>query len=174
MRWNNFWRARNAYPKKLRTTCVQVSARTWFILRLKIRLQASCRFRSPHACHGPSGINDAGQTALNSIQSDLPRSKVFTTYIDPKSQDVWCILYTFMNTMSIGKETDTIIDPSSKHGNVEEVPNDQQEQTSRHAGYRLIYTWICIVLLFVNYFLAQYDKFILSYFSTHLSETIGL
>ena len=79
-----------------------------------------------------------------------------------------------MNTMSTGKETDTIIDPSSKHGNVEEVPTDQQEQTSRHAGYRLIYTWICIVLLFVNYFLAQYDKFILSYFSTHLSETIGL
>jgi hypothetical protein len=43
-----------------------------------------------------------------------------------------------------------------------------------HQGFKLIYTWICIVLLFVNYFLAQYDKFILSYFQGPLSSTLHL
>ena len=93
---------------------------------------------------------------------------ISTTYIE-RHGGLTRLLY-LHNTMSIGNEGDT----TSKHASVEESPNDQQERTSRSTGLRLIYTWTCIVLLFVNYFLAQYDKFILSYFSTHLSETLGL
>ena len=44
----------------------------------------------------------------------------------------------------------------------------------RFIGLKPVYTGICIVLLFINYFLAQYDKFILSYFQTPLSSTLNL
>ena len=36
------------------------------------------------------------------------------------------------------------------------------------------YVSLSILLLFINYFLAQYDKFILSYFRPQISESIGL
>ena len=49
-----------------------------------------------------------------------------------------------------------------------------QDKERPRQGLKLIYTWICIVLLFVNYFLAQYDKFILSYFQGPLSSTLHL
>ncbi|KAI7278852.1 hypothetical protein KC345_g5691 [Hortaea werneckii] len=39
---------------------------------------------------------------------------------------------------------------------------------------RRLYTIVCVLLLLINYFLAQYDKFILSYFQTPLSTSIGL
>ncbi|TKA33370.1 hypothetical protein B0A50_00923 [Salinomyces thailandicus] len=39
---------------------------------------------------------------------------------------------------------------------------------------RRVYTALCIFLLLINYFLAQYDKFVLSYFQTPLSDSIGL
>lgn len=37
-----------------------------------------------------------------------------------------------------------------------------------------IYAYLCIFLLFVNYFLAQYDKFILSYFQTSVLADLSL
>lgn len=37
-----------------------------------------------------------------------------------------------------------------------------------------IYTWLSVLLLLINYFLAQFDKFILSYFQTPLSESLNL
>jgi MFS family permease len=38
----------------------------------------------------------------------------------------------------------------------------------------ILYTYICILLLFVNYFLAQYDKFILSYFQSSVLTSLSL
>ena len=37
-----------------------------------------------------------------------------------------------------------------------------------------LYTYLCIALLFINYFLAQYDKFILSYFQTSVLADLSL
>ncbi|KAF1832032.1 MFS general substrate transporter [Decorospora gaudefroyi] len=39
---------------------------------------------------------------------------------------------------------------------------------------RNLYAYLCIILLFVNYFLAQYDKFILSYFQTSVLADLSL
>ena len=50
----------------------------------------------------------------------------------------------------------------------------EQSMSNRLWKYKPLYTWTCIVLLLVNYFLAQYDKFILSYFQTPLSQSLGL
>ena len=56
-------------------------------------------------------------------------------------------------------------------------PEDRQR---KHLGsswppkVRLAYAGLCIALLLANYFLAQYDKFILSYFQTPLSRSLDL
>lgn len=52
-------------------------------------------------------------------------------------------------------------------------PGHDRESSRRHVG-KLVYTWICITILFANYFLAQYDKFILSYFQNPLSTSLNL
>ena len=50
------------------------------------------------------------------------------------------------------------------------IPDRRATQTP----WRRLYTAVCVLLLLINYFLAQYDKFILSYFQTPLSSAIGL
>lgn len=51
--------------------------------------------------------------------------------------------------------------------------HDLEKKDSR-SKFKDVYTWACTVLLLLNYFLAQYDKFILSYFQTPLSESLSL
>ena len=48
------------------------------------------------------------------------------------------------------------------------------DTTSWHSKLKPIHIAACLLLLLANYFLAQYDKFILSYFQTPLSRSIGL
>jgi MFS family permease len=45
---------------------------------------------------------------------------------------------------------------------------------AKHSLLHSVHVCVSILLLFVNYFLAQYDKFILSYFREQVSESIGL
>lgn len=75
--------------------------------------------------------------------------------------------------MLIRKNGDINGNRTSDDENVEGCQDEVQSGRPRQ-GFKLIYTWICIVLLFVNYFLAQYDKFILSYFQGPLSNTLHL
>ena len=49
-----------------------------------------------------------------------------------------------------------------------------RDLTSRQRISRLIYQFLVLTLLLANYFVAQYDKFILSYFQVELVEDLGL
>jgi MFS family permease len=49
-----------------------------------------------------------------------------------------------------------------------------RELTSRHRVLRLSYLSLVLALLLANYFVAQYDKFILSYFQVELIDDLGL
>tara|TARA_R110002003_G_scaffold448_6_gene19860 strand:- start:224 stop:1759 length:1536 start_codon:yes stop_codon:yes gene_type:complete len=53
-------------------------------------------------------------------------------------------------------------------------PPAQHNTPVKKATTYKIYTSICILLLFVNYFLAQYDKFILSYFQNPVLVDLSL
>lgn len=55
-----------------------------------------------------------------------------------------------------------------------EDDNLNTDTSKTNSKLKEAYIWICTVLLLVNYFLAQYDKFILSYFQTPLSESLNL
>lgn len=56
-----------------------------------------------------------------------------------------------------------------------EPPVSAARQTQRwRSKLQPIYTILCVLILLVNYFLAQYDKFILSYFQTPFSRSLGL
>lgn len=57
---------------------------------------------------------------------------------------------------------------------VREDGNIEDEIRDGHTRLGGLYIWFCTILLLVNYFLAQYDKFILSYFQTPLSESLNL
>ncbi|KAF2240557.1 MFS general substrate transporter [Trematosphaeria pertusa] len=70
-----------------------------------------------------------------------------------------------------------------KHPVQDETLDDAQlhAQESTNDGLRkgtpvihIIYSYVCILLLFVNYFLAQYDKFILSYFQSSVLASLSL
>ena len=74
--------------------------------------------------------------------------------------------------MSIRKDGEMHVNRTSGDQNAES--QDEEHSDRPRQGFKLIYTWICIVLLFANYFLAQYDKFILSYFQGPLSSTLHL
>lgn len=79
-----------------------------------------------------------------------------------------------MINMSNSDHADARSDTRRKYADTEIRPEDRQNPTPGQTGLRLIHTWICIVLLFVNYFLAQYDKFILSYFQADVIKTLDL
>ena len=65
--------------------------------------------------------------------------------------------------------------PNDGESNEQIRSNDNDDDAKgKSSKFREVYTWVCIVLLLVNYFLAQYDKFILSYFQTPLSESLNL
>lgn len=60
--------------------------------------------------------------------------------------------------------------------NTEKVitPPTTSRNESRSSLLRVVYIFLCIFILFINYFLAQYDKFILSYFQTSFSASLDL
>lgn len=60
-------------------------------------------------------------------------------------------------------------DRVGENGSMDDVSDD-----NGRSNWRTAYTWLCTLLLLINYFLAQYDKFILSYFQTPLSESLDL
>jgi MFS family permease len=47
-------------------------------------------------------------------------------------------------------------------------------ETTRATPLHLVHVYLSIGILFVNYFLAQYDKFVLSYFRASVLQTLGL
>jgi len=55
-----------------------------------------------------------------------------------------------------------------------EVVPTTHATTSKQSLLHNAYAYLCIALLFVNYFLAQYDKFILSYFQTSVLADLSL
>jgi len=56
----------------------------------------------------------------------------------------------------------------------DEVIPTTHATTSKRSLLHNAYAYLCIALLFVNYFLAQYDKFILSYFQTSVLADLSL
>lgn len=62
----------------------------------------------------------------------------------------------------------------AKHPFQDETTPTEHEQPSKRRVPHILYTYICILLLFVNYFLSQYDKFILSYFQTSVLANLSL
>jgi hypothetical protein len=74
--------------------------------------------------------------------------------------------------MLIRNDAERDVNHASDDPNAEGYLEGRPDRTRQ--GFKLIYTWICIVLLFANYFLAQYDKFVLSYFQGPLSSTLHL
>jgi MFS family permease len=73
-----------------------------------------------------------------------------------------------------------IIEQSSKMENQDlsggETKSDQQQYDSPvHSGaLHKVYISLIILILFINYFLSQYDKFILSYFQAEVIESLSL
>ena len=55
-----------------------------------------------------------------------------------------------------------------------EVTTTGYDAPSQQSLLQKVYAYLCIILLFVNYFLAQYDKFILSYFQTSVLSDLSL
>lgn len=56
----------------------------------------------------------------------------------------------------------------SRHG------NESRSPPSRKKSLELAYIYLSIALLFINYFLAQFDKFVLSYFQSSILETLSI
>lgn len=76
--------------------------------------------------------------------------------------------------MSALKAADVGLDSKPNDQNAEAQQNYGRSRSKPLSGLKMIYTWICIILLFANYFLAQYDKFVLSYFQQPLIRTLNL
>jgi MFS family permease len=65
-------------------------------------------------------------------------------------------------------------DDGTKRPFEDEIIPTAHATTSKRPLLQNAYAYLCIVLLFVNYFLAQYDKFILSYFQTSVLADLSL
>ena len=65
-------------------------------------------------------------------------------------------------------------DEGTKRPYQDEVIPTTHATTSKQSLLHNAYAHLCIALLFVNYFLAQYDKFILSYFQTSVLADLSL
>ncbi|KAI4919238.1 hypothetical protein J4E85_009496 [Alternaria conjuncta] len=65
-------------------------------------------------------------------------------------------------------------DDGTKRPYQDEVVPTTHATTSKQSLLHNAYAYLCIALLFVNYFLAQYDKFILSYFQTSVLADLSL
>ncbi|KAB2104643.1 hypothetical protein AG0111_0g6452 [Alternaria gaisen] len=65
-------------------------------------------------------------------------------------------------------------DHAAKGPSEDEVVPSAHPITPKRPLLYNIYAYICILLLLVNYFLAQYDKFILSYFQTSVLADLSL
>lgn len=68
----------------------------------------------------------------------------------------------------ISSDTRSPISPSA------EQDQDDASSNPSHPILRDVHTGISIVILFLNYFLSQYDKFILSYFQDSFSLDLDL
>ena len=49
-----------------------------------------------------------------------------------------------------------------------------RERPTRHNALSILRIVVAVILLFLNYFLAQYDKFVLSYFQAEVIESLSL
>jgi len=65
-------------------------------------------------------------------------------------------------------------DGDTKRPYEDEATRTDHGSTPKRPLLHDLYAYLCIVLLFVNYFLAQYDKFILSYFQTSVLADLSL
>jgi MFS family permease len=63
-----------------------------------------------------------------------------------------------------------LVDHDTKHPRLSSPPSSTPKQSKLHR----LYAYTSIILLLLNYFLAQYDKFILSYFATPLQLSLSL
>ncbi|RAR11996.1 MFS general substrate transporter [Stemphylium lycopersici] len=61
-----------------------------------------------------------------------------------------------------------------KDGRPDVTTTGYDAPSSQQSLLQKVYAYLCIILLFVNYFLAQYDKFILSYFQTSVLDDLSL
>jgi MFS family permease len=66
------------------------------------------------------------------------------------------------------------LDDDTKHPYQDEAPSPEHSSSSKRPLLHSVYAYLCIILLFVNYFLAQYDKFILSYFQASVLADLRL
>lgn len=79
------------------------------------------------------------------------------------------------NVLNVVDTNDHKYPPFSKSNNQYEGPAIEQPRSKPPATVlQQIHIAISIILLFLNYFTSQYDKFILSYFQTSLSESLSL
>lgn len=74
-----------------------------------------------------------------------------------------------MKEHSNGIDAKTVVLEAAPHGSVE--PDHRQP---KYSAPSLIRIGITLILLFLNYFLAQFDKFVLSYFQAEVIESLSL
>ena len=65
---------------------------------------------------------------------------------------------------------DDIKEPMSRLSEPQSPPTDRPTKSS----FSRVHTVLSIILLFLNFFLAQYDKFVLSYFQTSVITSLNL
>ncbi len=63
---------------------------------------------------------------------------------------------------------DVVFVDGTQNATVREPP------TTKHNALSILRVVVAVILLFLNYFLAQYDKFVLSYFQTEVIESLSL
>jgi MFS family permease len=64
-------------------------------------------------------------------------------------------------------------DATNRQSTTASIPIEHSASPQQSPLHKL-YAFLCILILFVNYFLAQYDKFILSYFQTSVFADLSL
>lgn len=81
-----------------------------------------------------------------------------------------------ITTIAVMVQTDAkgAYDGATRRPCEDEVILTAHSTTSKRPLLHNFYAYLCIVLLLINYFLAQYDKFILSYFQTSVLADLSL
>src|ERR1700742_4114533 len=54
------------------------------------------------------------------------------------------------------------------------ITGSRDGHDAKHSAFSILRLAVAIILLFLNYFLAQFDKFVLSYFQTEVIESLSL
>ncbi|KAF2035472.1 MFS general substrate transporter [Setomelanomma holmii] len=110
-------------------------------------------------------VRSASFVSSSLIGKNLPNLGIRRNYRNITIEDLLA-LRTSVEAPSRAMET--------KHVDFETSGPQQHEAPVSKTALHNVYTWICIILLFINYFLAQYDKFILSYFQTSVLVDLSL